>query len=204
MTHPIRKRRIKARYFFLLIIVAVPIAFNIVYRYHAHRKYTVDVRQIPIPEDSISLLRGKVISSLCEVCHGVDLGGKMLSDNYFLGSVHAPNITRGEGSVTKDFSDSDWIRIVHHAVRRDGLPAQEKYRYDFSERELGELIAYLKTLPPVDRAAHPIERTLLGESLAGFAMLMNPYFLYAEQIDHTAPCPTKDYLVWEAVDLKQW
>lgn len=87
--------------------------------------------------------------------HGVDSCGKMLSDNYFLGRVHAPNSTSAEGSMAKDFSKSDWIRIVRHAVRRDGLPAQEKFRYNFSVRELGELIAYRKTLPPVDRASHP-------------------------------------------------
>ncbi len=203
MTHSPSKRRFKIRYLFLLVL-AVPIALNIVYQYHTHRSYDVTVGQIPIPKDSVSLLKGKVVSSLCTACHGADLGGKKCSENFFLGSVYAPNITSGKGSVTRDFTDKDWIRIIHHSVRRDGKAAQGEWRYDFSARELGELIAYLKVLPPIDRESHAIERTFIGETVAGLAIILNPDFLMAKKIDHTASYPTQDYITWTAVDLNEW
>ncbi|HET7097182.1 MAG TPA: hypothetical protein VFJ68_07300, partial [Casimicrobiaceae bacterium] len=56
----------------------------------------------------------------CKECHGQDLGGATIIDAAFVGHWVAPNLTTGEGSVTRGFSASDWDRAVRHGVRHNG------------------------------------------------------------------------------------
>jgi hypothetical protein len=74
-------------------------------------------------------------------------------------------LTSGEGSVTKGFTPSDWNHAVRHGLRHDlrssAMPANELT--NLSDRELSDIVAYIPSRPPVDRAMRPVE---LGPLLA--------------------------------------
>jgi mono/diheme cytochrome c family protein len=90
---------------------------------------------------------------VCSGCHGQDFGGGVMIDNAAIGRILAPNLTGGSGGVTAGFTPADWDRIVRHGVKPDGTPAlmpSEDFR-QMSDRELSDIIVFIRSLPPVDR-----------------------------------------------------
>ena len=89
----------------------------------------------------------------CAECHGADFGGGTMIDDPAIGLVQGPNLTLGQGGVTADYSPADWDRIVRHGVKPDGrsslMPAVDFIK--MSDRELGDIVSYIRSLPPVDR-----------------------------------------------------
>lgn len=181
--------------YLLLVLVVVVIAAVIVVRVRSggalQRKFTVQVRPIPIPSDASSIARGAHISKTrgCIDCHGVDLAGGKVIDDGAMGELHGSNLTSGKGSAVLAFKDEDWIRAIRHGVGADGrglfiMPSAEYSK--FSDEDLGSLVAYLKTLSPVDRERPetkygPISRVLL--TLSADKMIS------ANTIDHTWVAP---------------
>lgn len=89
----------------------------------------------------------------CLDCHGADFGGGTMVDDPAMGRLFGPNLTSGKGSVTKDYTEADWDRIVRHGIRKDGKPAVMPSE-DFlamSDRELSDIVAFIKAQPPVDK-----------------------------------------------------
>jgi mono/diheme cytochrome c family protein len=134
------------------------------------RTYTVDVPQVPIPADAAALARGNYLVEKvagCTECHGADLGGKVVDDNFAMGRLVGANLTRGRGGLPADYTDRDFVRALTHGVKRDGrsvifMPTVD---YVFSAPDLGAIIAYVKSVPPVDRtvpamAPGPMARAL--------------------------------------------
>ena len=136
-----------------------------------NKKYTVAVRPVAIPTASAAIAHGSHIARTrgCIECHGKDFGGGKVIEDGAMGRLYAPNLTSGKGSSIADFSDEDWVRAIRHGVGKDGrglfvMPSLE-YSH-FSDEDLGALIAYLKTVPPVDRervatAYGPVSQILL-------------------------------------------
>ena len=90
----------------------------------------------------------------CNVCHGKDLGGGVMVDDAAIGSLHGPNLTRGKGGRVASYTVADWDRIVRHGLKPDGTPAvmpSEDF-FAMTDHELSDVIAYLRALPPIDRA----------------------------------------------------
>jgi mono/diheme cytochrome c family protein len=155
-----------------------------------------------IPADPAAVARGKHVAGAmgsCTLCHGQDLGGQMLGDDGPMGTLAAPNLTSGKGGLGATFTDTDWVRGIRHGVHRDGttlliMPCEAFVH--MNERDLGDLIAYLKQLPPVDREMprvhlSPIGRTLLV--LGKFSVLIaekTPRLPYPAVVE---PGPTAAY-----------
>ncbi|MFW6206619.1 MAG: c-type cytochrome, partial [Gemmatimonadota bacterium] len=97
----------------------------------------------------------------CAECHGEDLGGGVMVDAFPLGSLLGPNLTGGEGGAMGDYTPADWDRIVRHGILPDGQPAVMPSE-DFlrmSDRELSDIVAYIRSLDPVDNR---VPRSTLG------------------------------------------
>ena len=158
-----------------------------------NKEYKIRVEKVAIPTDSASILRGKHLVEAvakCVDCHKEDMAGGMVIDAMpMLGRVAATNLTRGKGGVGSTYTDDDWVRAIRHGVRPDGsplmvMPSQEFWHQD--DDELGAIIAYIKSLPPVDRTVP--ERTV--GPMARFLYLADQIPLVpAEKIDHDAPRP---------------
>ena len=100
----------------------------------------------------------------CSVCHGQDFGGGVMVDAPILGRIFGPNLTSGRGGRTANYTPGDWGRIVRHGVRPDDTPASMPSE-DFermSDRELSDLVAYIRSLPPVDNEVPPVTLGPLG------------------------------------------
>jgi len=162
--------------------------------YRMQRSWSPAVAPPPVPSDSASLERGRHLAlavANCAHCHGTDLGGKDFIDGGALGHLYAANLTRGRGGVGRAMSDADWVRAIRHGVGRDGkslwfMPS-ETYQV-MSDEDLGALVAYLRSLPPVDRVLPESEIGMLGRLL--YISGRFP-FLTAESVHHDRTAPPR-------------
>src|SRR5687768_3991860 len=139
------------------------------------KTYDLRVQTVVIPTDSDSIEYGKHLAAvLCAECHGDDLGG---TPNWLvipdIAVISSPNLTSGQGSVTTSFTDEDWVRVLRHGVKPDGSSVFMMKSMDFyylSDDDLGDLLAYVKSIPPVDRSNENVENinlTFLGNVAYG-------------------------------------
>jgi len=158
--------------------------------YRLHRTHEVETRPVAVPTTAAAIARGKhiVTTRACAECHGADFGGAMVIDDPAVGRLFAPNITRGHGGLAADFNDLDYVRAIRHGLDRSGrgliLMPSEEYS-TMSDEDLGSIIAYLKTLPAVDRDRGPIS---LGPVLR-VLLVAGQVKLAADTIDHSAARP---------------
>ena len=154
------------------------------------QSFAVTPRPVSIPTDPASLARGRHLAETrgCNDCHGKDYAGGKVIDDGAMGRLHAPNLTTGKGGRIAQFKDEDWVRSIRHGVGPDQhglfIMPSEEYSH-FSDEDLGALIAFLKTVPAVDRERPatqlgPISRVLLATGKMK---------LGAEVIDHAALRP---------------
>ena len=122
----------------------------------------------------------------CTECHGQNFGGGTMVDDRMIGRLLGPNITAGEGGKTAAYTVADWDRIVRHGIRPDGTPAAMPSG-DFqgmSDRELSDVIAYIRSVPPVDAEVPPVTLGPLGAVLVATGKIP----LSADLIrDHAGP-----------------
>jgi mono/diheme cytochrome c family protein len=157
-----------------------------------NKKYDVPVQLVEIPTDEESLAEGKRIFQYrgCEACHGEDLQGLVYLDNPAIGQVITPNLTSGQGGIGAQRTDEDLIRAIKHGVRYDGTPLlfmPSTEFYFLSDADLGKVLAYIRSMPPVD---HEVPRSKL--SATGFIVMniaKSITFLPAELIPHDQTPP---------------
>lgn len=135
------------------------------------KTYAVKVRPVAIPADAATVARGRHIAETrgCNDCHGRDYAGAKVIEDGAMGRLYGSNLTPGKGSKVAGFTDEDWVRAIRHGVGKDGrglfiMPSME-YSH-FSDEDLAAVIAFLKTVPAVDRepvapAYGPISQILL-------------------------------------------
>ncbi|GMU43627.1 MAG: c-type cytochrome [Xanthomonadales bacterium] len=138
------------------------------------------------PAATIDLAEGARIAQIrgCTGCHAKDLGGEVLAETP-IGDLVPPNLTTGKGGVTAGYADADWERSIRHGVSPKGralilMPSDDNTRV--SEADFAQLLAYLKSVPAVDRALPPTRLTPLGYALLGAGQLP---LLAVERIDHS-------------------
>lgn len=118
----------------------------------------------------------------CSGCHGKDFGGATLVESPLLGRWAAPNLTTGKGSVTLTYTASDWDHAVRHGLRQNGrtssMPAVEFT--NLSDRELSDIVAYIRSKPPVDRQMG----TMRYGPVFAFVFAAAPDYVVAFSVDH--------------------
>jgi len=120
-------------------------------------RFDVVPEQVEIPTGEAAIERGRHVAhaiSKCDDCHGEDMGGKIYSQGTGLGLVSASNLTAGKGGLDDDFTDADWVRTTRYGLRPNGTPLlymPSNYSHDLTIDDLGVLIAYIRSLPPIDR-----------------------------------------------------
>lgn len=151
--------------------------------------YEVAVEPVEVPSDSASVAWGKHLFEAigaCSGCHGEDLGGRVLVDSPIFATWQPPNLTSGEGGVVGDYTAADWVRTIRHGVSPEGralimMPATAYYH--FSDADVGALIAYIRSAPPVDRTMGSSTLNVIGRA----AMVMGGApFLVGRTMDHEA------------------
>jgi mono/diheme cytochrome c family protein len=181
------------------------------------RVYDVPEETFFIPTDDVSIERGKHIFQFrgCEACHSgggyLDLSesgqpdeahldlpsqgvprmeGNIYLDDPAIGRVVASNLTAGRGGVGSERTDRDWVRAIRHGIRPDGTPLvfmPSTEFYFLSDGDLGAVIAYIKSAPPVDNELPVSTLSLTGRIV--MTLLPDFTFIPAELIPHNAPRP---------------
>lgn len=117
----------------------------------------------------------------CTHCHGDDLSGGTVVDNPFIGSVHGPNLTP---AGLRDWSDEDIAVAIHAGIDRDGhaLVIMPSHEFQHLGRDdLAAVIAYLRSLPAIERPNQPIRVGPGARALYALGKL--PTLLPAETLD---------------------
>jgi cytochrome c553 len=159
-----------------------------------HEKYDVPVETITIPTDEASIARGEHIATIhiCGTCHTDNLSGQSDSIPGLI-TLSFPNLTPGVGGVGDTNTDEDWVRAIRHGVGHNGrglLLMPSRVWYYLSDEDLADLIAYLKTLPPVDNELLRSDLGPLGRVMLALGQL--PPEITAPDvlvIDHDGPRP---------------
>ncbi|HOY07874.1 MAG TPA: cytochrome c [Saprospiraceae bacterium] len=158
-------------------------------RSNFNKTRTVQPREVPVPTDSASIAAGQQWASvLCTGCHGENYAGSKFMDVPALGMVCAPNLT--PAGIGRSYRDADWVRSIRHGLNPEGkafvIMPSENFQH-LSDEHLGQLIAYLKLLPPVEQTWPARHFTFLSMAMyqAG-AMGLLP----TDKIDHLARHPT--------------
>lgn len=160
-----------------------------------NKTYAIPAEQIDIPADPASIARGRHLATTigqCVDCHGDDLAGRVFLDTPGIARISSANLTSGAGGVGATFTDADWVRALRHGVGPNGkallvMPSQGFN--SLSPGDLGAVIAYVKSMPPVDRQPEQNSVQLLGRALF-LAGIIDA--LAAERVDHgaaLAPAP---------------
>lgn len=175
------------------ILALVALVGYIVSERRLDKTYDIAGRPITIPTDAASIEEGRRLANIrgCSDCHEGDFGGKVMIDDPMLGTFYTTNLTAGEGSATLGFTAEDWDRAIRHGVGSDGRGLKIMPSNEFavlSDEQLGQIVAYLTTIPPVDRVWPEATIGPLGRALflAGQIPLMS-----VEGIDHTVAAPSR-------------
>jgi mono/diheme cytochrome c family protein len=171
-----------------LLVLIVIIFFGLALKGSMSLSSSFDIppEQIAIPTDAESVARGEHwVKAECIGCHGDDLSGGPFVEFPF-GYIDAKNLTSGKGGAGTEFNDQDWVRAIRHGVNPENtsllvMPATAFWH--FSDEDLGAIIAYLKSLPAVDKETREPQFNLLGKALIGAGML-DKGVLIAKYIDH--------------------
>lgn len=153
----------------------------------------------PIPSDSASIARGRHLVravTRCVECHGDDLGGKVVVERPVVGRITARNLTTGIGGWGTTLSDAAIVEAIRHAVSPTGralalMPARGYWH--LSDNDVAAIVAYLRSVPPVDRDLPPTTYSFRGRTLLVTGRLDDMFD--ARAIDHKArrePAPAPD------------
>lgn len=175
------------------IIVLIGIAVGTVFALSSQEldeTYEVEVPKLNIPEDEKSIAWGKHILETrgCVDCHGQKLEGKVIMDNPAMGTIAGTNLTSGKGGVGSEYTDEDWIRAIRHGLGPDSKPLifMPSHEYNsLGEADLAPLIAYLKSVPPVDNTPPEVSPGPMARML--YLQGSMPILVPAKLIKHDEP-----------------
>lgn len=166
------------------------------------KTWTVAPARVAIPDDPAILEEGKRLYAArgCADCHGADLGGRVALEDPSLGKFWGTNLTRGQGGIGAKYADIDWVRTVRHGIKPDGTPLlfmPSNEFYGLNDHDLGAIIAYAKSVPPVDREAQPHDVGVLTHILSAAGVFP---LIPASLINHEGPRPSQP----EAKETKEY
>jgi mono/diheme cytochrome c family protein len=153
----------------------------------------ITVETVNIPTDADAIARGRHVATIwaCTKCHGEDLSGKIITNDPItgtipiFGTIPVSNLTSGKGGVSQSYTDTDWVRAIRHGVKPNSQAEIFMYVSTISDQDLGDLIAYLKQIPSVDKDLPAIS---YGPIVPIFPAV-GIFTPAAELIDHNAPRP---------------
>ncbi len=153
------------------------------------KKYSVEIETIDIEADSAIIAEGERLTAIkgCRDCHDNDLGGKVFTNDPLMGTLSAPNLTRGEGGLPPTFGASDWVRVLKHGLDADSTSLWVMPSHKFAkltEKDMNAIIAYCSQLPKIDRVFEEPHLGPLGRVLTDLDQIP---LLPAEFIKHDEP-----------------
>lgn len=166
------------------------IAYGIVYllseRVLRH-VYEVPQVAISIPTDPASIIEGRRLATIRGCyggCHGRQAQGEVMFDEPIIGRVVAPNLT----AAARRYSAAELANIIRNGVRPGGrsvvvMPAEAFV--GLSDADLGQIIAFLKSLPALPGPGPDVSMGPLGR----LGLAAGKFKTAAQLIAETVPPP---------------
>lgn len=177
----------------LVAVLVVYGVFSFLFHQHASKKYSVTVRNIPIPDDPATIEEGRHLYGIkgCGECHGADLRGKIVVDDPAIGRIAGGNITYGTGGLPESYDNEDWLKALRHGLSTSNkplllMPSEEFTRMD--DHDIAAIIAFCRAQPKIDAPSIPIRVGPVGKILSVMGKI--PLFP-AEKIDHLRGQPAQ-------------
>ena len=170
----------------VVVLLLVAVAYGVSTR-KLNREWEVPATALKITRDPAQIARGRHLAtavSKCTECHGADLGGKMFIDGMPMGVLIASNLTAGKGGVLSRYNDAQLDAAIRHGVGADKrgllIMPSEEFQH-LSDEDAAAIIAYIRSVPPVDRQLEQTRVGPLGHVLYATGQLP---LVPAEIIDH--------------------
>ena len=177
------------------LLVLASVVLYVIGSTRLNKTHEIQLENITIPTGESAIARGQHLAealTVCQACHGDNLEGKIFIDAPMMATVYAPNLTSGQSGVGATYTDADYVGAIRHGVNPEGRGLMIMHSDVFNnlrEEDLGAIIAYVKSVPPVDKEI-PDRRLLpLGRILVALGLFDSEAipFIPAEVIDHGAP-----------------
>jgi len=158
-------------------------------------------RALPAAPGSFSAAGGSVAAGRhiaasyggCLGCHGANLaGGRRFMNSGAMGTLAAPNLTRGAGGVGSAYTDADFERALRAGMLPDGTGLLVMPSVAFthmSDADVRDVIAYVRSVPAVDDATPPRTLGPVARALIAFHKLPVESDLIDLQAAHNAVTP---------------
>ena len=173
----------------LLVVFASAIAL-VYWRSTSLLAQRIDVKEpaLAMSGDADARARGEhlAITRGCIDCHGADLGGRVLIEAFPIGRISGPNLTSGAGGIGGRLDVTATERAIRHGLGEGGRLLLYMPSTDFSglsDADTADLIAYVKSVPAVDRDVPP---PLAGPLMRALFLFGKAPLVCALQIDHHA------------------
>ncbi len=145
----------------LVVVVAVYALSELILR----RTYAIAAHAIVAPRDSLSIAEGERLARLrgCTGCHGAQGEGEVLSDNWLLGRIVAPNLSQS----VREFSDEQLEGLIRQGVRPNGrslFVMPSGMLSALTDEDLGRIIAFMRSLPARSGNARDVRVGPLGRT----------------------------------------
>ena len=189
MTRPLTPMAVAVAGMIVIVALAIAAVYGLS-QAQLGQKVVVPADNVPIPSDLTAIQHGQHLASavaLCLDCHGANMAGKVDVDDPMQARIVAPNLTRGAGGLGGRRSPPDYLRAIRYGVDPTGrllwlMPSDDYNR--FGDADLGAIVAYLQSLPPVDSALPASEIRWRGRVMLAIGRLS---LLPAVNIDPQAP-----------------
>ena len=148
------------------------------------RQWDVASTAVAVPTDGTAIERGRHVALTrgCLDCHGDQLEGQVFFDEPHVARLIAPNLTK----VARERSAAELERAIRHGVNADGRTVRgmpSNIFYQLSDEDLGDLVAFLRASPVVERELPDTEVRLLGR----VGLATGKFRLAAELVDAAEP-----------------
>lgn len=182
------------------LVALIIVGYGVVYALSVRalgRSYAIPDTQVAVPSGPVAIVEGKRLATIrgCDGCHRANFEGEVFFDQPSIARIIAPNLSK----LLPVYSDAELERVIRHGIARDGRPVVIMPSSMFarlSDADLGAIIAYLRTVPPVD---HALPASRFGP-MARLGIVLGKYHTEPSVIDHAAPhpqtAPTGDRLAW--------